>query len=135
MYIKELKSFWTNDDLLKKPNFTCLTCPLKNEINKKCDRCKHAFYRLNLFINPKKIKQIQLIYDLNVKNISCGVGSCPEIYREKIFKKLKAYPKKRLINAKLLGETSIMFPINPSKSLSILKKEISHIKKMLTRYV
>ena len=135
LYIKELKSFWTNDDLLKKLNFTCSTCPLKNEINKKCDRCKHAFYRLNLFINPKKIKQTQLINDLNVKNISCGVGSCPEIYREKIFKKLKAYPKKRLINAKLLGETSIMFPINPSKSLSILKKEISHIKKMLTRYV
>ena len=41
-----------------------------------------------------------------------GVGSCPEIYREKIFKKLKLYPK-RLPNAKLLGETSIMFPINP----------------------
>jgi len=135
LYIKQLNFFWTNHDLLKKPNFTCSTCPLKNKINKKCDRCKHAFYRLNLFINPKKIKQIQLIYDLNVKNISCGVGSCPEIYREKIFKKLKAYPKKRLINAKLLGESSIMFPIDPSKSLPILKKEISHIKKMLTRYI
>jgi len=135
LYIKQLKFFWTNHDLLKKPIFTCSTCPLKNKINKKCDRCKHAFYRLNLFINPKKIKQIQLIHDLNVKNISCGVGSCPEIYREKIFKKLKAYPKKRLINAKLLGESSIMFPIDPSKSLLILKKEISHIKKMLTRYL
>ncbi len=135
LYIKQLKFFWTNHDLLKKPIFTCSTCPLKNKINKKCDRCKHAFYRLNLFINPKKIKQIQLIHDLNVKNISCGVGSCPEIYREKIFKKLKAYPKKRLINAKLLGESSIMFPIDPAKSLLILKKEISHIKKMLTRYV
>jgi len=40
-----------------------------------------------------------------------------------------------LINAKLLGESSIMFPIDPSKSLLILKKEISHIKKMLTRYL
>jgi hypothetical protein len=42
--------------------------------------------------------------------------SCPEIYQEKIFKKLKLYPKKRLQNAKLLGEISIMFPINPNKS-------------------
>ena len=72
-----------------------------------------------------------MIKEIKKNNINCGVGSCPEIYREKIFKKLNFYPKKRLLNAKLLGETSIMFPINPYKSLTKIKSEINNIKKYL----
>jgi len=95
----------------------------------------HAFYRLNLFINKNKIKQIKLIEQFNKKKINCGVGSCPEIYREKIFKKLKFYPKKRLSNAKLLGEISIVFPINPNRTLIKIKLEINYMKKILNRYL
>ena len=76
-----------------------------------------------------------MIQQLNKNKINCGVGSCPEIYREKIFKKLKFYPKKRLVNAKLLGETSIMFPINPNISLTKVKLEINFIKKILKSYL
>jgi dTDP-4-amino-4,6-dideoxygalactose transaminase len=135
LYINGLKFFWTKYNLLNRPNFVCSTCPLKNKINKQCNSCMHAFYRLNFFVNQKKINQIKLITELNKKNIYCNVGSCPEIYREKIFQKLKAYPKKRLPNAKLLGNTSIMFPINCSKSLSIIKEEINSIKKILIKYL
>jgi len=69
------------------------------------------------------------------KKINCGVGPCPEIYREKIFKKLKLAPKKRLVNSKLLGETSITFPIYPNNKISNIKKEIDSIKKILNKYV
>ena len=79
LYIDGLKNFWTKNNLLKKPNFACLDCPLRNKINKKCNFCRHAFYRLNLFINKKKVKQINLINELNKKKILCGVGSCHEI--------------------------------------------------------
>jgi dTDP-4-amino-4,6-dideoxygalactose transaminase len=72
---------------------------------------------------------------LNKNKINCSVGSCPEIYREKIFKKLKFYPKKRLPNAKLLGETSIMIPINPNINLTKIKSEITFIKKILNKYL
>ena len=95
----------------------------------------HAFYRLNLFINTNKVKQNKLIQELNKSKIDCGVGSCPEIYREKIFKKLKLYPKKRLLQAKLLGKTSIMFPINSYRSLTAVKSEIKSIKKILNKYI
>ena len=61
---------------------------------KKSNQYIHAFYRLNFFINKDKIKQNRLIYLFNKNKINCGVGACPEIYREKIFKKLKFYPKK-----------------------------------------
>ena len=135
LYINEFKNYWTKFSLLKKPNFTCASCPLKNKINKKCNLCVHAFYRLNLFINLKKKIQLKIIKDLNKRKISCNVGSCPEIYREKIFKKLKFYPKKRLPNAKLLGKTSIVFPINPYKAIQKIKSEINLIKKIFNEYL
>ena len=70
-----------------------------------------------------------------MNGIVCGVGACPEIYREKIFRKLKYYPIKRLRNAKLLGQKSITFPINPYRSLIKIKSEIDSIKKILNKYL
>jgi dTDP-4-amino-4,6-dideoxygalactose transaminase len=133
LYLNELKDYYEKYDLIKKPDFKCETCPLK-QTTKKCDKCTHSFYRLNLFVNKKKINQIRLIEQFNKNNIECNVGSCPEIYRENIFKKLKLYPKKRLSNAKLLGENSIMFPINPFKSSIKIKSEINSIKKILSKF-
>jgi dTDP-4-amino-4,6-dideoxygalactose transaminase len=134
LYINGLKNYYQKYHLLQKPDLKCQTCPF-NQNEKKCNKCLHAFYRLNLFINKNKIKQIKLIEQLNKNKINCSVGSCPEIYREKIFKKLKFYPKKRLSNAKLLGESSIMFPIDPGKSMAKVKTEINSIKKILNKYL
>jgi hypothetical protein len=36
---------------------------------------------------------------------------------------------------KLLGETSIMFPINPYKKITKIKSEIKIIKKILNNYL
>ena len=134
LYLNELRDYYQKYKIIKKPDFRCETCPLEKKMNK-CNRCVHAYYRLNLFINVNKIDQIKLIDQLNKNNIECNTGSCPEIYREKIFKKLKLFPKKRLQNAKLLGKTSIMFPINPYKSLKKIKPEINSIKKILKNYI
>ena len=134
LYLNSLKSYYYKYKILKKPDFKCQTCPLKQS-NKVCSECTNAFYRLNLFINKDKVKQIKLITELNKNKINCNVGSCPEIYKEKIFKKLKFYPKKRLSNAKLLGETSIMIPINPNIDIKKIKSEITLIKKVLNNYL
>ncbi len=134
LYLNGLKEYYQKYDILKKPNFVYQSSPFKgNEIFS--NKCTHAFYRLNLFINKKRIKQLKLIHQLNQKKINCGVGSCPEIYREKVFKKLNFYPKKRLMNAKLLGETSIVFPINPNRGFKKVKQEINSIKKILNKYL
>jgi dTDP-4-amino-4,6-dideoxygalactose transaminase len=133
-YLNELKDYYQKYHLLQKPDFKCQTCPFKQS-EKKCNKCLHAFYRLNLFINKNKIKQIKFIKQLNKNKINCSVGSCPEIYREKIFKKLKLYPKQRLLNAKLLGESSVMFPIDPGRSKAKVKTEINFIKKILNKYL
>ena len=128
LYFKYLSIFWNKLDLFKKPNFYCKTCPQKDFFKKQCNQCRHAYYRLNLYLNTKKINQIKLINQLNSKKILSGVGSCPEIYKEKIFKKMKIFPKKKLRNAELLGKSSISFLINPFKDLNTLKKEIKIIR-------
>ena len=130
LYINGLKDYYEKYNLLKKPDFN-----YKTFSKVKSEKCRHAFYRLNLFINKKKINQIKLIEELNRKKINCGVGSCPEIYREKIFKKLKIFPKKRLSNAKLLGETSIMFPINSNRSFKEVNLEVNSIRKILKKHL
>ena len=134
LYLKELKNYYQKYHLLQKPDFKCQACPSKQN-EKKCNKCMHAFYRLNLFINKNKINQIKLIKQLNKSKINCSVGSCPEIYREKIFKKLKLYPKQRLPNAKLLDKSSIMFPIDPGRSMTKVKTEINSIKGILNKYL
>ena len=133
IYLNKLKDYYQKYHLLQKPDFKCQTCPFKQN-EKKCTQCKHAFYRLNLYLNKKGLQKI-IITQLNKKKIICGVGSCPEIYREKIFKRLKCFAKIRLQNAMQLGNTSIVFPINPSQSLLKVKKEISIIKKTLNHFI
>ena len=69
-------------------------------------------------------------------NLCLSFGSIFNIkLREKIFKKLKFYPNKRLLNAKLLGETSVVFPINPNRALTKIRLEIDVIKKILNKYL
>ena len=129
LYLNGLKDYYLKYDILKKPDFI-------NENNHaKKNRCIHAFYRLNFFINKNKINQKKLIQKLKKHKIECGVGSCPEIYREKIFKRLRFFPKKRLLNAKVLGETSFVIPINPYRSAININSEINSIKKILNNFL
>ncbi len=133
LYLEGLKNYYLKYDIFKKPDFNFQKSSSKKNL-RKSNQFVHAFYRLNLFLNKNKIKQRKLIQQFIKNKINCGVGSCPEIYREKIFMKSKFYPKKRLLNAKLLGETSIMFPINPNRNINKVKKEILSIKNILKKY-
>jgi dTDP-4-amino-4,6-dideoxygalactose transaminase len=134
LYLVGLKNYYQKYNIFKKPYSKCETCPLKQTI-KKCTKCVHAYYRLNLFINNKKINKINLIHQINKNDIECSVGSCPEIYQEKLFKKSKNFSKKILPNAKFLGKASIMFPINPYKSIKKINSEINCIKKILNKFI
>ena len=47
-------------------------------------------------------------------NIPCFQGSCSEVYLEKAFEKTSFKPQNSCENAKLLGDTSLMFLVHPS---------------------
>ena len=91
--INSLKIFLEKYSLLRKPNFRCSKCELKN-MKQNCNNCVHAFYRLNLFINIDR-KKLKLLN--NYKKVNCNEGPCPEIYKEKVFKKLKINTSQKLL--------------------------------------
>lgn len=132
-YIKIIKKY-ERYNLVRKLEFKCSSCPKINKV-KTCNKCRHSFYRFNFFINNRKIDRTDIIKKLSANKIESGVGSCPEIYREKVFKKSKSYYLKRLTNAKKLGETSLIFKINPFKKFILIQKEIAKIKKVLDSYI
>lgn len=82
------------------------------------ENIQHANYKYYTYIVKERLKsnwdRDRIMVELNKKGIPCIVGGCSEIYREKAFAKMA--PSERLPNAKLLGETSLVFPVYPTLS-------------------
>lgn len=93
----------------------------------------HAFYRFYTYIKPKGLKKgwtrNKIINEINKLGIPCFSGSCPEIYLESAFDKTSFRPKVRLPIAKSLGETSLVFLVDPSLS----DKNIDRMKKVMDK--
>lgn len=81
---------------------------------------EHANYKYYAFVRPEQLKEgwdrDRLLTTLNERGCVCFSGSCSEIYLEKAFTDSQLKLSKRLANAKLLGETSLMFLIHPTLS-------------------
>tara|TARA_X000000950_G_scaffold37422_1_gene40011 strand:- start:8387 stop:9544 length:1158 start_codon:yes stop_codon:yes gene_type:complete len=127
LYIKNLKNFLGKNNFFQEINFEYQNNKKKNFVN--------AFYRLNLYVNISKFSRNKILLNLNNNKVQCGVGACPEIYLEKIFKRLKIGPKKKLKNAKDLGKRSLMFPINPYLSDRSIKIQLKKINKTLRQLI
>ena len=100
----------------------------------------HSAYRIYIFIDKKKLKKNinvkEIIKKINYYGIPCSTGACSEIYRETVFKKYFKKPFKRLKNAKLSTDTSIIFFVNPFTkrkeidfTIKVLKKVFNKISK------
>ncbi len=91
------------------------------------DEFDHAYYKYYVFIRPE-ILSGSLITDhespvslrdkimnaITAEGIPCFSGICPEIYLEKAFTDAGFGPKERLLNARALGETSLLFLVHPT---------------------
>ena len=55
------------------------------------------------------------------RGVPCFPGTCSEVYLEKAFEGTAFKPKKRLPNAKKLGETSLMFLCHPTLTKDEIK--------------
>ena len=98
---------------------------------------KSAWYRFYFFLK-KDIKdyrkiRFKIIKNIKENNLKCFTGSCPEIYLEKSFRKLKNFKLKRLKNCKILGETSIALDVNHTLKYSQHKKNLSKIKNVFEK--
>tara|TARA_B100000767_G_C19747383_1_gene529176 strand:- start:627 stop:1799 length:1173 start_codon:yes stop_codon:yes gene_type:complete len=111
----------------KYQNYIYSYFPLKN--------IKCAWYRFYFFLKTdmKEYQKIRfkIIKNLKKNDLKCFTGSCPEIYLEKSFKKLKNFKVRRLINSKILGETSIALDINHTLTHAKHKKKVLELKLVL----
>ena len=100
----------------------------------------HAAYKCYLFVEHDYLKKNwdrnKIIEAINKRGVPCFSGSCSEVYLEKAFKNKSLKPKKRLKNAKKLGEDSLMFLIHPTLSkndLNLTCKAITDVMKMAVK--
>jgi len=95
---------------------------------------EHAWYKLYAYVQINGLainwSRDRIVEEINQLGVPCFSGSCSEIYLEKAFDQ-KFRPKQRLKNARLLGETSMMFLVHPTLSSENLERTCSAIETVL----
>jgi len=79
----------------------------------------HAYYKYYVFLKPPTLRtnsnRDSIMKEINEEGVVCLVGSCSDIQLEQAFKNLyDSYTLKA--NAQFLGETSLMFLVDPTKT-------------------
>jgi dTDP-4-amino-4,6-dideoxygalactose transaminase len=79
---------------------------------------ENAEYKHYLFVETQYLKddwsRDRIVEEITIRGVPCFQGSCSEVYLEKAFDGTGWRPKNRLVNAKELGETSLMFLVHPT---------------------
>jgi dTDP-4-amino-4,6-dideoxygalactose transaminase len=82
------------------------------------DYIEHAAYKCYVFVELDRLNKDwsrdRIIKEINTLGVPCYSGSCSEVYLEKAFDDTGFRPKKRLANARRLGEVSLMFLVHPT---------------------
>lgn len=82
------------------------------------DGVTHAAYKCYVFVESHRLKgdwtRDRILAEINAQGVPCYSGSCSEVYLERAFDDTDFRPQHRLVNAKHLGETSLMFLVHPT---------------------
>ncbi len=82
------------------------------------ENCAHAAYKCYVFVEPEQLKadwnRDRILSAISELGVPCFSGSCSEVYLEKAFDDTGWRPEERLVVAKELGETSLMFMVHPT---------------------
>jgi dTDP-4-amino-4,6-dideoxygalactose transaminase len=78
----------------------------------------HAYYKFYAFVRPDTLhprwSRDRIVEEAWHLGIPCQTGICPEIYRERAFVDAGIGPERRLPVSHMLGETSLMLPVDPT---------------------
>ncbi|MBU9888687.1 MAG: DegT/DnrJ/EryC1/StrS aminotransferase family protein [Candidatus Omnitrophica bacterium] len=105
--------------------------------------CYHAYYKYYVLADIKALKSSwtrdKILKELFLRGISCGIGACPEIYREKAFqtyrKKMHFPSYRRLPGAKKWGEVALMFQVHPTLKMENMAYIIDSMRIILRKAV
>jgi len=97
----------------------------------------HAYYKYYVFVHPEILRsewsRDRIMAEMLERNIPCFTGSCSEIYLEKAFQERDLQPKSRWPIAKQLGETSLMFQVDPSVPEETLHKIANALQEIMAQ--
>ena len=97
--------------------------------------CEHAEYKHYFFVNPDKLaagwNRDRIVDEIMSRGVPCYQGSCSEVYLEKAFDNTPWRPAERLVNAKLLGETSVMMLVHPTLTDAEVAKSCQVLEEVL----
>ena len=96
---------------LRVPKSNCFGCSGDCDA---VDGCVHAAYKCYIFVEGTEDDRDKLMVEINERGVPCYTGTCSEVYLEKAFDNTEFRPQTRLPNAKLLGDTSLMFECHPT---------------------
>jgi dTDP-4-amino-4,6-dideoxygalactose transaminase len=116
---------------LRVPDLSCDAC------QNNCDQtagCAHAAYKCYVFVDGTEADRDEIMDSINEQGVPCFSGSCSEVYLERAFDNTSFRPKERLPNAKLLGETSLMFLCHPTLTEDEIKKTCDVMTSVVTGY-
>jgi dTDP-4-amino-4,6-dideoxygalactose transaminase len=121
--------------ILRAPVFRCLSCQCGS--NADCSSaCIHAQYKCYVYVRPENLAEgwtrDRMIQEINDRGIPCYQGSCSEVYLEMAFDGLPSKPAVRLPNAKVLGETSLMFLVHPTLTKCEISKACNAMKEVFS---
>lgn len=95
----------------------------------------HAYYKYYVFVRPEMLRdewdRVRVMNAITFEGIPCFSGICPEIYLEKAFTDAGYGPKRRLSNAKALGETSLLFLVHPTLGEMEMKATCAAVEKVM----
>lgn len=95
---------------------------------------RHSYYKYYVFLRPEYLRagwdHKSVIEAICAEGIPCFGGSCSEIYLEKAFP-FTWQPHPRLKEAKILGETSLMFLVHPTLSEADMNDTVNAVQKVL----
>ena len=123
----------------RKENAYALANALKNcknlRIPMPASSYEHAWYKFYAYLKPDALAEgwdrNRILFELNQEKIPVFSGSCSEIYLEKCMRKNN--PQKPLLNARSLGNNSLMFLVHPTINKLSLELYISGILNVLNK--
>jgi dTDP-4-amino-4,6-dideoxygalactose transaminase len=115
------------------PNFRCnATCGVDCA---SASGCAHAHYKCYVQVEPDHLAEgwtrDRIVEEIVARGVPCFQGSCSEVYLEKAFDNTGWRPEERLLVARELGETSLMFLVHPTLTKAEMDKTCTVIAQVL----
>jgi len=95
----------------------------------------HSYYKFYAFVQPGMLRngwtRDRIIAEVQKAGYFCGCGSTAEIYREKAFEGTTSRPVKPLPVAQELQQTSLMFQVHPTLSITDMRQMGRTVRRIL----